>query len=338
MASSEQIQGLLDKQAERIEKSMDTKIQSVTKAFKEEIVASNEALKKELIAMMDVKIAERISMIEADPSAMTDAAAPEGSQQVMKDITLLKERIAFFESRSNASTAPSEGIHSSGPAKRAKRPISEGRSNERGDPGSSDDPVIKFRPKDPSILVFSGKESIKKAEAILAIVAEASKKGISKEDMTVKGPGMGNSFTVKFKDKCSGYSTGKDAAEAVKNQYKKGESEYDNVTIQRGDGNAVAYSFSWDKSSTQALRETVLQTIWKEIRDATKPEDLKGEFEKYKGDGKVMFNYDVVVRVNVGVDGRYRLIWGSVKPLEKIGKSKCAIEALVAERFSSFSG
>ena len=334
MASAKEIQGLLEKQAERIESSIDKKINDVSKAFKEEIKESNAALKKELIELMDAKIAEQMSGMDISPSPGVGAVTPGSSDQMLRELSSLKDKITFIENRSNASTAPSEGLNSNGPAKRAKRGIEEGPSIA----GSSNDNTIKYRPKDPAMLLFSGKDAIKKAEAILAIAAEAAKKGIAKEDISVKGPGIGSNFTVKFKDKSSGYSTGKDAAEAVKNQYKKGENKFDNIIVARGDGQQVEYSFSWDKSSTQSLRDSVLQVIWKEIRDAPKPDDLNGDFEKYKNDGKIMFKYNVVVRVNVGVDGRYRLVWGSIEPLSKIGLSKCALEALVADRFTNFSG
>jgi hypothetical protein len=330
MASTVEIQALLDTQAVRLEKSMDQKIQSVTQAFKDDIKASNEALKKELIELMDAKIA-------AATGAASDSHVKEGSQTVLNELMSLKERVNFFESRSNASTAPSEGGRSGGPGKRSKRTISEG-DHGVGDPGSSNDHTIKFRAKDHATLVFSGKDAIKKEEAIASIVTEAFKQGIDKEDMEIKGPGLGSSFTVKFKDKASGISTGKDAAELVKKQYKKGENKYDDVIVPRGDGKGVKYSFSWDKSSTQTLRECVLQCIWKQIRDAPKPSDIGGEFVKFKGEGKIVFNYDFVVRVNVGVDGKYRLVWGSVDPLAKIGLAQSAIEALVADRFSASRG
>ena len=329
-ASADQSQALLDKQAIRLEKSMDDKIQSFTQAFKEDIKASNNALKKELIELMDAQIA-------AASGTASDSHPHEGNQTVLNELMSLKERVNFFESRSNASTAPSEGRRSGGHGKRAKRAISE-EDQCVGEPGSSNDHAIKFRAKDHATLVFSGKEPIKKEKAIASIVKEASKQGIAKEDMEIKGPGLGSSFTVKFKDKASGISTWKEAAELVKKQYKKAENKYDDVIVPRGDGKRVKYSFSWDKSSTQTLPECVLQCICKQIRDAPKPSDIGGEFDKFKSEGKIVFNYDIVVRVNVGVDGKYRLVWGAVEPLAKIGLAWSAIDALVADRFSAARG
>ena len=51
-----------------------------------------------------------------------------------------------------------------------------------------------------------------------------------------------------------------------------------------------------------------------------------------------MFEYNIVVRVSVGIDGKYKLVWGTTQELEKIGLSKAALSALVADRFSTWIG
>ena len=330
---------LLDDQSKKTEATIDR----MTATFRKEIHDSNEELKKEMIDLMDMKINAKLSAQASDGSG-----AGRTNQKVMQELSSLKEKIAQFENmsaRSNASTAPSQRAWTCGAASQAKRARSEEPSTahvpEEEDQEmkeASKNSGVKFRAKDSSILIFRGKDSLRKVEAINAITKEAEKQGIKSEDMTIKGPSIGNVFIVKFKDKIARHTTGKGAAEAVKHQYEKDNGEFDDVSIARGDGVVVSYSFGWDKSSTQTLKESVLQVLWKEIRDANKPNDLSGNFEKFKGDGKIMFNYDLVVKVNVGVDGKYRLTWGNVQPLDKIGKARYALEALVAGRFTNFSG
>ena len=335
---------LLDEQSKRDGKRHDAMIEKVSATFRKEIQESNEELKKELIALMDMKITQKMA---AQPSS--GAAGSGNDEKVMKELSSLKEKIAQFENmsaKSNASTAPSQrGWNRDTSSNHAKRARSEEPSRaetndaEDEEMKDADKPNgIKYRAKDSSVLIFSGKDALRKVEAVKAITKEVEKQEIKYEDIKIKGPAIGNTFVVKFEEKIAHHITGKGAAEAVKHQYRKDNGESEDISIRRGDGADVSYSFGWDKSSTQTLKESVLQVLWKEVRDASKPDDMNGGFEKFKGDGKIMYKYDLVVKINVGVDGRYRLTWGNTQPLERIGKARYALEALIAGRFSSFSG
>ena len=106
MQQMQQMQKMLDsgfeKQAKSFETSMHNKIESVTKLFKEELDASNLALKEELMNMMDQKIEDRMSAMDISSDA------GESTSHVLKELTTLKEKVAFWENRSNASTIQSD--------------------------------------------------------------------------------------------------------------------------------------------------------------------------------------------------------------------------------------